>query len=183
MTEEMSSYHCTYCGSDQLSQTSEQHLYCQMCHYTNFVNPVTSVGIYLINPSGQVCLCERKYDPDQWKYDEAWGFCDIGDSSCEQAIIREVQEELWLSLTTWDLHYLKSNAASYAYQGRDIIVMCVLYYTYLTWSQIESLSAHDDVASIKRFDLQNIDPQILAHGQQAIHAIKILSDMIWRSQY
>lgn len=178
----MDNYHCTYCGSDQLSQTSEQHLYCQICHYTNFVNPVTAVGIYLINPSGQVCLCERKYDPDQWKYDEAWGFCDIGDSSCEHAIIREVQEELWLSLGIQDMQYFLSRTRIYPYQGRDIVVMCVLYYAYLTRDQIASLSVHDDVASIRRFDPLDIDPQILAHGQQAIQTIKIVSDIISRSK-
>lgn len=83
---------------------------------------------------------------------------DQTDQTCEGAICRELQEELGLTLDLNRLRYWRTSQCLYPYQGRDVLVMCVLYYMVLTRQEIDHIVCTDDVSQITWFDETNYDP-------------------------
>jgi isopentenyldiphosphate isomerase len=67
-----------------------------------------TVHVWLLNPRGELLLQHRgpnqESNPNRWDVSSA-GHCQAGDSA-EQAAIREVQEELGMSILSSDLHRL-----------------------------------------------------------------------------
>ena len=102
--------YCGFCGSDQLQKNSSEHDECLSCKKINFVNLASAGWCYLIDSEGNVGLARRAHEPRKGKYDEAGWFVDSCDLSCEDAIIRELKEELGISvavgrlLTCWHIY-------------------------------------------------------------------------------
>lgn len=151
--------HCTFCGSNKLAKNWSGHLQCNFCWKTNFINPACASWCFLIDNQGNIGVTKRAHEPRKGKYDEAWWFIDTTDESCEDALIRELQEELCIEVDRTQLNYLTSHVMSYQFQWRETPVMCMIYYAYITDEQKNMITARDDVESFHRFDKKNFDPQ------------------------
>lgn len=87
---------------------------CEDCGFSHFFAPVSAVGAIATDPDGQILLLVRAKDPGKGLYGLPGGFVDAGET-CEQALVREVMEEVSLKVT--GMQYLASFPNEYCYQG------------------------------------------------------------------
>jgi ADP-ribose pyrophosphatase YjhB (NUDIX family) len=87
-------------------------LRCQACAFTLFFNPASAVGAFVVRPDGQMLWLQRAREPGRGKLGLAGGFIDIGETA-EEALARELDEEVGLTIRTW--RFLCSAPNDYAY--------------------------------------------------------------------
>jgi ADP-ribose pyrophosphatase YjhB (NUDIX family) len=92
---------------------------CQKCGFLLFFNVGAATSAIIKDRQGQLLFTVRAYDPGKGTLDLAGGFIEP-DETAEEAIVREVREELNLELL--DLRYFTSVSNRYLYEG-------VLYHT------------------------------------------------------
>lgn len=144
---------CRRCGAP-LTQVSEANYRCTNGH-TIFLNPAPGVGLFLFDENGDLLLSIRAIDPDKGALDAFGGFVD-GNETLEQALERELEEELALSPSDYSKPtYLTSMTSSYRYGGEDCLVISSLYYAYLRPGA--TLTPRDDVARVYRGRIEDIN--------------------------
>ncbi len=134
--------HCPVCGAAGLTCSEERRFACPSCGQVFFHNTATGVGALIEDGRGSVLVIRRRHDPGAGLYDLPGGFVDVREGA-EQALHREVQEELGLTVT--DLRYLCSAPNHYAYHGLHYHV-CDIFYTCHT-DDLSAAVARDDAAS------------------------------------
>ncbi|MEP0357652.1 MAG: NUDIX domain-containing protein [Paraglaciecola sp.] len=112
--------YCVKCGSDSLVKDGEKAYRCGHCGFTYFHNAAAASGAIIVF-NGKILLLERALEPSKGKLDIPGGFVDYHESN-EQALSRELYEELQLSVSDSDLSYLFSYPNEYLYKD-------VRYYT------------------------------------------------------
>lgn len=110
--------YCPACGAAAFAATSVKSYACGACGFTYFHNLATGV-FAVIRQAEHVLWTVRAEDPGRGMLDLPGGFADY-DETLEQAVLREVREELGLVLPA--PRYLFSAPNRYRYRG-------VLYYT------------------------------------------------------
>ena len=86
---------CPKCSGD-LTRKSENLLVCQKCKFELYLNPKPTNAAILENEKGEILLVKRKIPPKEGFWDLPGGFVEVGESA-EEAIVREVKEELGIS--------------------------------------------------------------------------------------
>jgi NAD+ diphosphatase len=149
--------YCHLCGGLNIkgkTQPSE----CSNCHNLRFENASPTVDLILFNEEGKVLITERGVDPAKGKYDLPGGFVDL-DETLEEAIAREVQEELGLAPDDYTTPvYQESQSVQYSYSKEVRTVLGSIFAAKLKTKQ--KINPQDDVASIKFVsidDLSTID--------------------------
>lgn len=165
---------CSFCGSKFIKHEYNKFL-CTECNKTTYINVSTAVGCYFYNSKKEILLVERKFDPRKWKFDEPWWFCDIWDISVEQALSREIEEELGISFDQTWLQYLGSQEVLYNYDMRDIPLMCILFYCFLQEEQIPLLQAKDDINNFIRVNKDTFNPDMMCSIEQAQQVYKVFN--------
>ena len=109
--------HCPRCGAPQ-TDTSERAGYgpfrCHACGFTLFFNAASAVAAIIVGDDGRGLFIRRAKDPAKGKLGMPGGFVDAGESA-EQALVREVREEVGLELLA--PVYLASFPTRYLYVG------------------------------------------------------------------
>jgi len=143
---------CRRCGAPLTKKNG--HVYtCERGH-TIFLNPVPTVGVFLFDTSDNLLLSVRAIEPDKGALDAFGGFVD-GDETFEQALERELHEELGLTSSDYSKPvYLTSAVNQYRYGGEPITVISNLYYARLKPSA--QPKARDDVAEIHKITLNDV---------------------------
>ncbi len=146
---------CPHCGSNLFEARSAREFLCGACGFNFFINASAAVAAIIVDNKGRVMLTRRARDPWKGKLDLPGGFVDPGES-LEQALRRELKEELGVELTS--LNYLCSFPNEYVFSGfkvrtTDAAFVCTIADT--------NISAHDDINEIiwtepKNIDLNNI---------------------------
>lgn len=106
--------HCPLCGSPDYDREPRSHRHCRACGHRDFNNPITAVAALILDPKGRLLLIRRAKDPAAGLLAMPGGFVDAGES-LEQAVQREIAEEIGLTLT--EVAYLCSHPNSYTYRG------------------------------------------------------------------
>lgn len=114
---------CPRCGNPRTG-VRKNPFRCKTCGFSHFFAPVAAVGAVATDPSGQVLLLIRANDPGKGLYGLPGGFVDAGES-CEEALVREVYEEVQLQVTR--MEYLTSFPNQYTYQGFILPVTDVFF--------------------------------------------------------
>lgn len=114
---------CPRCGKPA-AKVGQNPFSCDVCGFTHFFAPVAAVGAIATDPDGQVLLLVRAKDPGKGLYGLPGGFVDVGETA-EQALVREVLEEVQLKVT--GLRYLTSYPNEYAYNGFILPVMDMFF--------------------------------------------------------
>lgn len=104
---------CPRCGV-AVTRGGRNPFQCKACDFTHFFAPVSAVGAIVTNSEGQVLLLVRAKDPGKGLFGLPGGFVDVGETA-EEALIREVHEEVQLKVT--GLRYLISYPNEYVYKG------------------------------------------------------------------
>lgn len=104
---------CPRCSAPA-SNSGRNPFKCEACDYTHYFAPVSAVGGIATDPEGQILLLIRAKDPGQGLYGLPGGFVDAGETA-EEALVREVLEEVQLSVTSY--RYLVSYPNEYNFKG------------------------------------------------------------------
>ncbi|PVV12834.1 MAG: hypothetical protein B6D77_05055 [gamma proteobacterium symbiont of Ctena orbiculata] len=112
--------YCPKCGHDGLAWREGKQWVCHHCGLTYYHNTAAAVGAVLLYRD-EVLMTVRKHGPGQGALDLPGGFVDHCES-LEQALTREVNEELNVVVDVSDWRYLFSFANRYPYAG-------ISYYT------------------------------------------------------
>ncbi len=140
--------HCPYCGAMAVTVAEEgKVLRCDACEKMLFDNQAAAVGVVLRAPDGRVALSERARNPHKGKYDFPGGFVDR-DENLEQAAVRELREELGITIDTAQLRYLCSGYAHYDYAGTTTHITDAHFVLDIDAATIARIRPADDVAQI-----------------------------------
>ena len=107
-------FYCPTCGSQKMHQVHHTLTCCPDCGLHFYTNPKSAVAAIIENSKNEVLFTVRKHDPCKGMYDLSGGFVDIGETA-EQAVVREVKEELNIKVT--HLTYIASFPNIYPYRG------------------------------------------------------------------
>lgn len=144
--------YCRRCGGP-LTSTMPGVFTCQNGH-ASYPNPAPCVGLFLFDTNDKLLLGVRAHEPKKGTLDAFGGFVD-GAESIEQALAREMQEELGLSANEYTTPiYLTSASSTYDYQGESLTVLSSLFYAYLLPGATPR--AADDVADIHAANIHDI---------------------------
>lgn len=91
-----------------------QPLRCAGCDFTLFFNPAVAVGAFVLRPDGKMLWLRRAKEPGRGMLGLAGGFIDIGEPA-EEALVRELHEEVGLALASW--RFVCSLPNDYDYAG------------------------------------------------------------------
>lgn len=158
--------YCRRCGSELARKNA--HVYVCENEHTIFANASPCVGILLFDGEDNILLSVRGIEPHKGMLDTIGGFVD-GDESIEDAVARELHEELRLDPTMYSTPvWYSSSSDLYPYAGEDILVLSSFFYTSL--KPDAKPVASDDVAEIYCAKLHDIDLNRM-HSHDSRHAI------------
>lgn len=104
---------CPNC-STTANSSNTRPFHCTSCDFTYYHNVAASVAAIIV-VGNQILLTERAKSPGQGMLDLPGGFVDPKES-LEQSLIREIQEELSISIPSQSLSYFCSVPNIYQYQ-------------------------------------------------------------------
>jgi NADH pyrophosphatase NudC (nudix superfamily) len=171
--------HCPLCGSpdyDHAPATTGGTRHCRACGHRDFNNPVAAVAALILDPQQRILLIRRAKDPARGLLALPGGFVDPGES-LEQAVQREVAEEIGLAIT--GLRYLTSHPNPYAYAGLIRPVCDVFFQAHA--ASFEVVLQHSEVTDWQLRPLAELDPAELAFDSMR-HAVAILRDALGQAR-
>jgi ADP-ribose pyrophosphatase YjhB (NUDIX family) len=148
--------YCPRCGSDRFTQGAGGAFACSDCTLTLYLNTGAAVGAIITDRQGRILLIRRAKDPSKGKLGLPGGFLDLGETA-EQAIVREVKEEVGLDITS--LKFLASFPNDYHYRGIIYPLLDIFFTTSV--ESLDSARALDEVdacivAAPEEIDLDTI---------------------------
>ena len=108
---------CFKCGSNKFVFDGNRSFQCLNCGFQFYINSSSAVAAIITDDKGRILLTERAHEPNKGFLDLPGGFVDPMESA-EDAIIREIREELNLEIT--QLTYLVSFPNEYIYSGFSV---------------------------------------------------------------
>jgi len=144
---------CPVCGSAHWEINNFKSKHCADCGFTYYGNPSAAVACFIQNKQGELLVCRRANDPAKGTLDLPGGFVDLYESA-EEALKREIKEELNLDLT--DIRFLQSIPNLYEYSGMVIHTLDLLFTAKV--EDLNPLQAADDVQEAIFMKLNTISP-------------------------
>lgn len=107
---------CPGCGGSEITTRGDRSVQCRRCGFHLYLNVAAAVAGIIEDDIGRVLLTVRAHDPGTGMLDLPGGFVDPGETA-EDALIREIREELNLQTQRCSLKYLGSFPNVYPYDG------------------------------------------------------------------
>jgi len=158
MIKEIDYTYCPSCGSP-FEKIPPNLLRCTKCNLHFYVNPKPTTAILLINTAGEILFVVRKIDPKKGMLDLPGGFVDINET-LEEGMIREIDEELGVTIAVEKLTYLGSTVDEYEHGGIESRTINAMYTAPL--SENVHIVPADYVASILWVDVNAIKYETIA---------------------
>jgi NADH pyrophosphatase NudC (nudix superfamily) len=147
--------HCPACGSAKFVQNNQKSKRCESCGFVFYMNASAAVAAFIVNKAGDLLVCRRGKEPEKGTLDLPGGFVDDNESA-EQAVIREIGEELQAKVT--ESRYLFSLPNRYKYSGLMIPTLDMFFACKL--EDITNLKPSDDVADCFFVPLNELKPEL-----------------------
>lgn len=144
---------CPVCGSAHWEINNFKSKHCLDCGFTYYANASAAVACFIRNEAGDLLVCRRAKDPVKGTLDLPGGFVDMGESA-EEALVREIREELNLELI--DIRFLQSLPNLYEYSGMVIHTLDLLFTAKA--ADLTPMQAADDVEEAFFMPLNTISP-------------------------
>jgi len=106
--------YCPKCGAAALRFVGSKHVHCETCGFDLYLNPAAAVAALIADDQGRLLVVIRAEEPRKGTWDLPGGFADPNESA-EEAVRREVREELGLDVTS--AQYVCSYPNTYEYGG------------------------------------------------------------------
>ncbi len=113
MTQNKLNY-CPNCGKKEIVFREVKYWSCTECGFRLFHN-VAGATALLIFHSNELLLIKRNQEPAKGLWDLPGGFIDPNETT-EEAVVREVEEELYLKIKPSEVLYLGSEPNVYLYE-------------------------------------------------------------------
>ncbi len=143
--------HCPQCAQASTC-ASAREFRCEHCDFRYFHNVAAAVSAFMVH-DGHLLLTRRAHAPAAGTLDLPGGFVDP-DESLEEALARELHEELALTIVTSDLRYLFSLPNRYEFAGITYKTADSFYC--LDYRVRPAALARDDVAAVMWVALADI---------------------------
>ena len=131
---------CPTCGSSNFVHNNEKSKRCTDCGFVYYINASAAVAAFIQNDAGDLLVCKRGKEPAKGTWDLPGGFVD-GDETAEEALVREIEEELDAKII--DQKYLFSLPNLYEYSGMTIPTLDLFFECKLL--ENNNLKPSDDV--------------------------------------
>ena len=143
---------CPRCGSVNFIPNSWKSFKCSDCGFHYFINSAAAAAAIIVNEKNELLLTVRAFEPDKGMLDLPGGFVDPGES-VEEALIREIKEELNLDIS--ELSYFTSFPNEYPFSGLvvntiDLAFVCKV-------NDFSKIKVADDVTGFVFVTKNNID--------------------------
>ena len=161
--------YCTRCGvkysdiSLHLFSSTPNKITCEQCYLTIYNGPKLAVGAVIISGDNYL-MTQRGIEPDKGSYDFPGGFVDYGEST-EQAIVRELQEELQLNQHSYHIGSILGTVNHlYKNLGKEDEMYSVTTVMFLVTTTQTIFAVQDDVAEYKWIPIGDIPQNITKMG-------------------
>ncbi|MGN0186223.1 MAG: NUDIX domain-containing protein [Paludibacteraceae bacterium] len=143
--------YCPKCGSKHFIINDFKSKRCLTCGFVYYDNAAAAVAGFIVR-DGKLLLCTRAKQPAQGLLDLPGGFIDHAETA-EQALTREINEELGLSVVRAD--YLFSLPNTYVYSDFTIHTLDLFFNVEV--ADCTHIHCADDVATAEFYDMRKID--------------------------
>lgn len=110
--------YCDNCGNALEVRKENIEWFCPHCNRHVYANPVPTIDALLFDENGRILLGKRSRQPNKGKLNLPGGFVDPNET-LEEAIVRELQEELGLGARDYGkLTYAGSRVDHYEHEGK-----------------------------------------------------------------
>lgn len=160
---------CPSCGKPEFSVNGEKRWRCSSCGFQYFHNVAAAVS-GLICCGSEILLTRRKFEPGKGMLDLPGGFVDY-DETLEQAMAREIEEELGLTGLNWQYQFSFPNEYLYAevlYHTQDAFFLAEL-------STKPKVLARDDVEESLWVKMDELDFSSIAFESARLGLEKFLA--------
>ena len=147
--------HCPACGSAEFVQNNSKSKHCESCNFVFYMNASAAVAGFIVNDAGELLVCKRGKEPEKGTLDLPGGFVD-GNESAEEAVIREIEEELGAKVV--EASYKFSLPNQYLYSGLTIPTLDMFFSCKLETT--ENLKPADDVEDCWFVPLNEVKPEL-----------------------
>jgi ADP-ribose pyrophosphatase YjhB (NUDIX family) len=147
--------HCPLCGDTTIVEDFKHHFICTSCAYEQYISPKPCSIAILRDGLGRIGLSIRGKDPHKGTHDLIGGFIEP-EEEAEEAMVREIQEEIGLVIDPIRLRYFTSKHDYYQYKNWMYYTLANIYELHLSPKEVEQIKPGDDVESLDWFEPQNI---------------------------
>jgi len=105
---------CPSCAQPQAAPATGRPFHCTGCGFVYYFNPVIAAAALVLDEGDRALFIRRAKEPAKGRLAMPGGFVDVGET-LEEAVRREVREEVNLELTA--LEYFSSHPNAYYYKG------------------------------------------------------------------
>jgi NAD+ diphosphatase len=142
--------YCPRCASEEIGDHDLKAMRCSRCGYSYYHNAAGAVAAILETPRG-ILLTRRRKEPQAGRLDLPGGFVDYNETF-EQALAREIQEELHLALG--EMQYLGSFANRYLAGGTTYFTVDVVFRCPI--QDLSGLVTNDEIAEVVFYEKSKI---------------------------
>ena len=147
--------HCPACGSAEFVLNNSKSKRCESCNFVFYMNASAAVAGFILNDAGELLVCKRGKEPEKGTLDLPGGFVDEHESA-EEAVIREIEEELGAKVV--EASYKFSLPNQYLYSGLTIPTLDMFFSCKL--ESTENLKPADDVEDCWFVPLNELKPEL-----------------------
>ena len=148
--------YCPRCGEPRLRSNESNSIVCQSCNFIYYHGPI-AVAVGIVEYDGQIILTQRAHEPRKGLLALPGGFVDYNES-LESALIRELREELNLSIISPT--YLCSHWERYLF--REVVYYASIAFFVVCTDHISNVEAKDDIEAFFLIRPRDIDGSNLA---------------------
>ena len=136
---------CPSCASTHFTFPDNRRFLCEDCGFTYYHNIAAAVAL-VFTFKDKVLFTVRNVDPDKGKRDLPGGFIDPNETA-EEAVCREIKEELGIEISNSDLKYITTSPNNYLYKNVPYRTMDIFYECELT-SDVIKVEAVDEIQEL-----------------------------------
>lgn len=154
--------YCPRCGRQSLKSEGVKSFTCLFCSFV-YYHGAAAVSVGILEFDEKIILTKRANEPQKGFLALPGGFVDY-EESLEDALIRELKEEL--NLTVTNPAYLCSHWERYLF--RDVLYFSTIAYFVVRLEDISAAKANDEIDAYSLVRANEIDPEKLAFQSDKI---------------